>query len=380
MQAPAAPDLPSNWPEIALALGVAALVSSLAALAAGRVTRRVFAAVNGPTALAGTALGSALVANTVRLVRLAAFGIVLTVVAFPALDLAGVPTPVGIESADLGRWAAETGVRIAGLLVLAFALARLIALVTARAVAGLPAAESSSAIERQKRAQTIAGLARKALTMLIWAIAGLMVLREFDVDITPVLTGAGIVGLGVGFGAQTLVRDVISGFFLILEDQVRVGDIAEVNGRSGMVEQVNLRTIVLRDLEGAVHIFPNGAITALTNRSKDFAFALVDVPMEYGADTDVVTAAVVAASEELRLDPAFAPLVLEPLEVLGVDAFGDSQMTIRVRMKTVPARQWMVARELRRRIKKVFDARGIQIPFPQLTVWMPRDSGRPLSD
>jgi small conductance mechanosensitive channel len=185
-----------------------------------------------------------------------------------------------------------------------------------------------------------------------------------------VLTGAGIVGLAVGFGAQTLVKDVISGFFLILEDQVRVGDVAIVNGTGGAVEQINLRTIVLRDLEGTVHVIPNGEIKTLANRSKDFSYYVLDVGVDYDDDVDQAVAVVKEAAAELQADPAFAPHILEPLEVLGVDDFTSNGVALRFRIKTVPLSQWNVGRELRRRVKKAFDRHGLRIPIPQVEVTM----------
>ena len=215
------------------------------------------------------------------------------------------------------------------------------------------------------------------------AVAILMVLQELDINIMPVLTGAGIAGLAVGFGAQTLVRDVISGFFLILEDQVRVGDVASINGTGGLVEAINLRTIVLRDLSGTVHVFPNGAVQQMSNLTKDFSFYVLDMGVAYKEDTDQVVEVLKAVAEEQRQDPAYAANILGPLEVLGVDAFGDSAVTVKVRIKTVPIQQWAVGREYRRRVKKAFDARGIEIPFPHMSVyfgeaskpWLFRDAG-----
>jgi len=282
---------------------------------------------------------------------------------------------MGLQSDQLGKWAAERGVRIAGLLVLAFAVVRLLSVLIARAERDIAVGTDIAALERRKRAQTVASLARRALAGLIWATVALMVLRELDVDITPVLTGAGILGLAIGFGAQTLVRDVISGFFLIVEDQVRVGDVAQVNGTGGLVEQINLRTIVLRDVQGTVHVFPNGEIKTLANLTKDFSYYVIDLGIEYGEDTDRVVDAVRTTAEELKQDAAFGPFMLEPLEVLGVDDFGASQVTLKIRVKTVPLKQWDVGRELRRRLKKTFDARGIRIPFPQLEVTVRRQSG-----
>ena len=182
------------------------------------------------------------------------------------------------------------------------------------------------------------------------------------------LTGAGIAGLAVGFGAQTLVRDVISGFFLLLEDQVRVGDVAAINGTGGLVEQLNLRTIVLRDSEGTVHVFPNGAITTLANKSKDHSFYVIDLPVSYHQDPDRIVAMLREIGGELQSDPAYGPFILAPLDILGLDAFADWWMVIKLRIKTVPLKQWYVGRELRRRIKKAFDAAGIEMPAPSLSV------------
>jgi small conductance mechanosensitive channel len=176
----------------------------------------------------------------------------------------------------------------------------------------------------------------------------------------------------VGFGAQSIVKDFFSGFFLILEDQVRVGDVAVVNGVGGGVEAITLRTITLRDIEGAVHVFPNGSITTLTNRTKDFSFAVIDVGVAYSENVDRVIGVLRQVGDELKADPGFAPSVLEPLEVLGVDQLADSAVVLKARVKTVPQKQWEVARELRRRIKARFDADGIEIPYPQMALSMRR--------
>jgi small conductance mechanosensitive channel len=226
-----------------------------------------------------------------------------------------------------------------------------------------------SALERLKRAQTLGRLLKNAVNVVVTSIAVLMILRELNIDILPILTGAGVAGLAVGFGAQTLVKDLIAGFFLILENQVRVGDVAQINGTGGLVEAIRLRTIVLRDLTGTVHVFPNGSITTLSNLTKDFSFAVLDVGVAYKEDTDRVVEVLREVADELQGDPEHGPAILEPLEVLGVDAFGDSQVTIKIRLKTVPLRQWTVGREFRRRIKKAFDAAGIEIPFPHLSVY-----------
>ncbi len=197
----------------------------------------------------------------------------------------------------------------------------------------------------------------------------MMIMQELGVNITPLLTAAGIGGLAIGFGAQNLVRDVITGFFLILEDQIHVGDVVTIDGTSGLVQAVKLRTVVLRDLSGTVHVIPNGAISTLSNMTKEFSYYVMDVGVAYKEDTDHVVDVLREVGEDLEGDQNFSGHILEPLEILGVNDFGDSAVTIKVRIKTVPLKQWMIGRELRRRIKKAFDARGIEIPFPHMSLY-----------
>lgn len=223
-------------------------------------------------------------------------------------------------------------------------------------------------LERKKRIQTLGQLLRVVATLLVVGVAGLMALSLFNVDIRPILTGAGIAGLAVGFGAQNLVRDVIAGFFLILEDQVRLGDVVSINGKSGLVEAIRLRTIALRSQDGTVHVIPNGVINELSNMTKDYSFAVLDIGIPYEEDIDKVEAILKSVAEELRNDRVYGPNILEPLEIIGVEAFGESSVLFRVRMKTVPIQQWGVGRELRRRIKTAFEQRGVQFPPRPVTI------------
>jgi small conductance mechanosensitive channel len=235
------------------------------------------------------------------------------------------------------------------------------------------------ALERAKRARTLGTLVRNVASALIVGAAVLMTLGELGINIGPVLAGAGIAGLAIGFGAQTLVRDIISGFFLILEDQVRVGDVAAINGTGGLVEELNLRTIVLRDVEGTVHVFPNGAINTLANRSKDFSYYVVDLGISYREDPDRVAGILREVGSDLQNDPRFGPFILEPVEILGVDAFTDWAVTMKFRIKTVPLKQWDVGREFRKRLKKALDHHGVEIPFPERIVTVretPTDTGK----
>lgn len=224
-------------------------------------------------------------------------------------------------------------------------------------------------IERQKRAATLSGIVYAVGFALILVVGALLILRELGLDMAPLLATAGIGGLAIGFGAQSLVKDVISGFFILLEDQVRVGDVVNIAGKGGYVESVGLRIIKLRDFDGSLHIVPNGSISTVTNMTKDFSYYLMSVPVAYKEDVDEVMAVLGEVGKELRQDPAFAPDILDELEVVGVDNFADSAVEIVIRIKTLPIRQWVVGRELRRRIKKAFDAKNIEIPFPHVTLY-----------
>ena len=215
-------------------------------------------------------------------------------------------------------------------------------------------------LEWQRRVATIGGLLQSLVSVAGGFVAVVMLLREIGIDIMPILATAGIVGLAIGFGAQNLVRDVISGFFLILEDQVRVGDLTKINGVTGIVEQINLRTIVLRDSEGAVQVFPNGTVGTLANLSKHYAYAVVEVRVAYSEHLDRVMATIDEIGASLAQDPAWQPLLLGPLDVPGVESIADGLSTIKVRFKTQPLNQGKVANELRRRIVTTFVARGIR--------------------
>jgi moderate conductance mechanosensitive channel len=224
-------------------------------------------------------------------------------------------------------------------------------------------------IELEKRAETLSGIFRKAVVIAIWLLAIVMALKESGFDIGPLLAGAGVLGLAVGFGAQHLVRDLFAGLFILLENQIRVNDVAVINGTGGLVEQINLRTIVLRSLDGTVHIFPNGTINTLSNMTHEFSYYVFNVGVAYKEDTDHVVEVLKQLGDEMIQDEKYKPLILAPLEVLGVDQFGDSAVVIKARFKTVPVQQWTVGREMNRRMKKKFDELGIEIPFPHRSIY-----------
>lgn len=223
--------------------------------------------------------------------------------------------------------------------------------------------------EAIRRAETLTRLIRQAVLIGLWVIVTLVILKELGIEIGPILAGAGVLGLAVGFGAQNLVRDVISGFFFILEDQVRVGDVAVVNGVSGLVEQINFRTIVLRDIEGAVHVFPNGTVTTLSNKTKTWSAYVFDLGVAYKEDIDAVVGIIAQVGQDMKRDETFGPHMLDVPEIFGVDRFGDSAVMIKGRIRTRPNQQWLVGREFLRRIKHAFDANGIEIPYPHRTVY-----------
>jgi moderate conductance mechanosensitive channel len=265
-------------------------------------------------------------------------------------------------------WLLAASLRIAVIAIAAYLVIRVGSAAARRFEREMSRGTGLDAVERTKRAQTFGRFLQRTLSVVVAVMAGLMILRELDIDITPILTGAGIAGIAIGFGAQTLVRDVISGFFLIFEDQVRVGDVVNVNGQGGLVEEVNLRTLVLRDEQGAVHIFPNGEVKTLANMSKDFSYYVITVGVGYDDDVDRAADAMTDAAASMMEDPGFKPHILAPLDVFGVDAFEPGQLVIKARIKTVPLKQWVVGRELRKRIARIFTERGIHMPSTRMVV------------
>ncbi|HEU4635603.1 MAG TPA: mechanosensitive ion channel family protein [Edaphobacter sp.] len=223
-------------------------------------------------------------------------------------------------------------------------------------------------VELEKRAATLSGIFRTTLAVLIWLIAIIMALKEAGFDIGPILAGAGVVGLAVGFGAQNLVQDVISGVFLLLENRIRVNDVAILNGTGGLVEAINLRTTVLRGEDGTVHVFRNGAVTTLANMTLGFSYYVFNLGVAYKEDTDHVIEVLRGIADQLKTEEPYTSMMRAPLEVMGVDAFADSAVMIKARIKTGPIQQWTVGREMNRRIKKKFDELGIEIPFPQQAI------------
>lgn len=230
-------------------------------------------------------------------------------------------------------------------------------------------ARSADNIEEIKRLNTLSMVLRYIVTTVIMAITIVEILHELGISIAPVLAAAGVVGLAVGFGAQSLVKDYFNGFFLLLENQIRKDDVVEIANKSGLVEEITLRYIKMRDYEGNVHYVPNGQITTVTNRSRDFAYAVMDIRVGYDENIAKVMQIMHEVGASIMQDAQLQDKVLDKLDIAGVDNLAESAVIIRCRMKVRPLEQWTIKREYLKRIKNAFDAQQIEIPFPHLTVY-----------
>ena len=255
-------------------------------------------------------------------------------------------------------------IRILAILVVAFVVLRFIRAFVPRLREHIAGRQES--IEDAKRIQTLLRVAHYLLTASTLAVAVLLVLGEVGISLAPILGAAGVVGIAVGFGAQTLVKDYVSGFLLLLENQIRVGDAVEISGKSGIVEEVTLRFIRLRDFGGNVHFIPNNTIGVITNSSLGFAYAVLDVGIAYGSDIEFSMQVMRDVDESMREDANFSGKILKPLEIAGVDQWADSSVMIKARIQVKPLEQWHVRREYLKRLKIAFDAKGVEIPFPHV--------------
>lgn len=224
-------------------------------------------------------------------------------------------------------------------------------------------------LEELKRIETLSRVFRYTTSVAISVVAGMVVLSELGISIAPILATAGVLGIAIGFGAQSLIKDYFNGFFMLLENQVRQGDVVEAGGKGGLVEEVTLRHIRMRDYDGNVHFIPNGIITTVTNMSRGFAFSVIDVGVAYREDMDEVMKLMRHVGNGMREDEAFSGKILETMEMAGVDRWENSAVIIRCRFKVLPLEQWGVRREYLFRLKQVFDKHGIEIPYPHLTVY-----------
>lgn len=234
--------------------------------------------------------------------------------------------------------------------------------------------------EDEQRIRTLSRVIRYALTVTVTVVTGLLILGEFGVSVAPILGAAGVVGIAIGFGAQTLVKDYFTGFFLLLENQIRIGDVVEAGGKAGLVEELTLRYLRLRDYSGNVHYIPNSNISVVTNMSLGFAYAVIDAGVAYREDTDRVAAVMRTVGEEMRRNPELAGKILDDLEVAGVENWADSSVVIRCRFRVAPLEQWAIRREYLRRLKQAFDREGIEIPFPHVQIMYDRGAASPARD
>jgi small-conductance mechanosensitive channel len=280
------------------------------------------------------------------------------------LELSGLKTFMSDIFKHITSWFTISGIKVLGILITLVILSQMSRWIVRWLERFIPEKDPRQAAEAKKRAQTLGNILRHALLIVIFFIAILMILGELGIQLGPLLATAGIGALAIGFGAQSLVKDVISGFFIILENQYRIGDVVEVSGVSGLVESVGLRKTVLRDLEGRVHTIPNGEIKVVSNLTKEWSRAVVDIGISYHEDIDQIIGLLTQIGKELEGEEPYKSAILEPAQILGVERFGESQLVIRMIVKTIPLKQWEVGRELRRRVKNRFDEKGIRIPLP----------------
>ena len=266
-----------------------------------------------------------------------------------------------------GETLVRAGARIFGIWLLAWLAYRVVALAARRIELEVDDGDDSVTTLRERRGQTISQLLRSVGRLLVISIALLLTFNVF-IDIGPILAGAGILGLAVSFGAQSLVKDFLSGFFILFENQFAIGDVIEAGGTSGTVEKMTLRVVILRDIKGTIHIVPNSEIKVVSNMTRGWSRAVVDIGITYEEDIDRALAVVRDEAAQFSTDKLWGAQLDGPLEVPGIESLSDSAVVIRTLIKTQPGSQWTVAREFRRRLKKRLDREGISIPYPQRRV------------
>jgi small conductance mechanosensitive channel len=272
------------------------------------------------------------------------------------------------ELMSVQEWkaAAWTGGRVLVILALAWLLERL-ARRLIRAFRDYMARRASA--DESRRVETLARVFHHIGTAIIVLVAGTLVLGELGISIAPILATAGVAGVAIGFGAQSLIKDYFNGFFLLLEDQIRQGDVVEIAGKSGLVEEINLRHVRLRDYDGHVHFVPNGEIKIVSNLTREHAYAVIDAGVAYRENAEQALEVMREVGAALRADREWSAKIVQDVEVAGVERWDDSALVLRCRLKVQPLEQWNVRREFLKRLKAAFDARGIEIPYPSLTLY-----------
>lgn len=278
-----------------------------------------------------------------------------------------------LGTVDLDRW---SGPALAGLRIVIIVIAAWAAIVVLQRIVRhvrTSVAERIGGADAARRAETLGRVVRYLIALVIGAVAAMMVLAEIGISLAPVLGAAGVVGLAIGFGAQSLVKDYFTGFFILFEDQIRQGDVVNIAGIGGSVEDITLRHVRLRDYDGNVHFVPNSLITTVTNMGRQFAQAVMDVGVAYRENVDDVIGVMREVGQSLRDDPAYVDRIFGDLEIAGVERLDDSAVVLRCRFRVAPLEQWGVRREYLRRLKAAFDRQGIEIPFPHLTIYAGTD-------
>ena len=274
-------------------------------------------------------------------------------------------------ASDVGRFVIGRAIMIVLIVGVAVLVWEIIGAMIERYLAATDS--DGNTVTRSQRARTLLPLLRNVFTVVLSVVVTMTVLSELGLNIAPLLAGAGVVGLAVGFGAQTLVKDVITGIFILLEDSISAGDVIEVAGHSGVVESVTIRTIRLRDVSGTVHTVPFSDVSSIKNLTRDYSYAFMEIGVGYREDIDAVFAVIEELGAELRADPDFADRILDDIQVQGLDRFADSAVIVRARIKTKPLQQWGVRRAFNLRMKRRFDELGIEIPFPHQTIYFGED-------
>ena len=316
---------------------------------------------------------------TVRVLIVLVVLVALLVIFLQLADLPYLAGAVGEAARAVGGWLLAHGIPIVIVIGLAIAVyegaKRAIPQVVQRTI--VRERRKRAREELQKRANTLSGFFVAGAGVIIAVVATFTVLSELGLDVTGMLAAAGVMGIAIGFGAQSLVRDIIAGLFILLEDQYRKGDWVRIADTGGLVQEVGLRRTILRDLDGTVHVIPNGEIRVASNFTKEFSRANINISVGYGEDLDRVMEVINRVGQEMAQDPQWAPSIVQPLRCLGVDNFGDSGIDIKVLGDTKPLQQWNVLREFRRRVKRTFDGEGIEIPWPHVKLYFGDASARP---
>ncbi|MDH4219195.1 MAG: mechanosensitive ion channel family protein [Candidatus Aminicenantes bacterium] len=269
------------------------------------------------------------------------------------------------------NWALTTGIKIILVVVFTLILIKVIKVISKRLSSVFLKKRADE--ESEKRAKTLTSVIQSFLIILVLVVAAITIIGQLGIEIAPLLATAGIAGVAIGFAGQSLIKDIINGFFLLLWDQIRVGDVVQISDKSGLVEMINLKMTVLRDLAGSVHYIPNGSIDIVTNMTKEYSRYVFEIGVAYREDADEVMDIIREVDSELRKDPDFKEDILEPIEIFGLDKFADSAIIIKARTTTKPLKQWRIGREFNRRLKKKFDEEHIEIPFPHTTLYMGQD-------